>query len=141
MKPPTAPTFKETAMLKRKLVRSFVCASAVTICSNFVLSAVFAADFPVGSYEAGDLRLTFDDKGQFHVNKGATTEVSGKYSVKGGQIELTDVKGPWACTNAGQQTGTYDWKFDSSALTFSKVADSCDDRSGTLLPAAWKRGK
>jgi hypothetical protein len=128
-------------MLKRQQIRSFACASAVMICSTFALSAVFAADFPIGSFEAGGLRLTFDAKGQFHVNKGATTEVSGKFSVKGGQVELTDVTGPWACTNAGQQTGTYDWKLDSSALTFSKVADSCDERSGTLVPAAWKRRK
>jgi hypothetical protein len=128
-------------MLERPLDRSFLCAAALTIFSALALSPVFAADFPKGSYEAKDLVLTFDEKGQFHVNNGETTEVSGNYSVQGSRLELTDVKGPWACTKPGQQTGTYTWKFDTSALTFSKVADSCDERSGSLVPLTWKRRK
>jgi hypothetical protein len=68
-------------------------------------------------------------------------EVAGTYAVKESRIELTDVKGPWACTGPGQQKGTYDWKFDGTALSFSKVADSCDDRTKSLIPTAWKLQK
>jgi hypothetical protein len=59
----------------------------------------------------------------------------------GDQIELTDVAGPWACSNPGQQKGTYKWKANSAALTFSKVADTCDDRPKTLVSTAWKPQK
>jgi|HubBroStandDraft_5_1064220.scaffolds.fasta_scaffold289054_2 hypothetical protein len=128
-------------MSKYPLIRSIACTSACLICSALALSPALAADFPAGRYKAQDILLSFDDKGQFQVNNGATLEVSGTYSVKEGRIELTDVKGPWACTDSGQQKGTYDWKFDGTALTFSKVTDSCDDRAKSLVPAAWKRQK
>ena len=128
-------------MLNRTLLRSVVSAAALTICTAPAYSSAFAADLPTGRYEAKDLRLFFDETGLFHVTKGEITEVSGTYTVQGGRIELTDVKGPWACTNPGQQTGTYNWKFDGATLTFSKISDSCDDRSASLVPAAWKRQK
>ena len=128
-------------MLNRTLLRSIVSGSAFMICTTAAYSAAFAADLPTGRYEAKDLRLFFDETGLFHVTKGEITEVSGTYTVQGGRIELTDVKGPWACTNPGQQTGTYNWKFDGATLTFSKISDSCDDRSATLVPATWKRQK
>jgi hypothetical protein len=125
-------------MSKRRFVRPFMCVSALTIASALAISPVFAAGFPIGTYQAKGLLLAFDEKGGFHVEQAGTTEVSGSYSVRGGQIELTDVKGPWACTTAGQQKGTYNWKLDNTVITFSKVADSCDDRSGTLVSASWK---
>ena len=128
-------------MSKYPLIRSIACTSACLICSALALSPALAADFPAGRYKAQDILLSFDDKGQFQVNNGAMLEVSGTYSVKEGRIELTDVKGPWACTDSGQQKGTYDWKFDGTALTFSKVTDGCDDRAKSLVPAAWKRQK
>lgn len=128
-------------MSERTSIRSVVSASILTVCATLALSPVFAAGFPTGSYQAKDLVLSFDDKGRFHVNMGDTTEISGTYSVKGARIELTDVKGPWACTKPGQQTGTYNWKLDGTALTLSKVADGCDERSGTLVPVTWNQKK
>ncbi len=102
-------------------------------------SSAFAADFPVGSYVAHKgITLTFDDKGQFRVLDGKTTQVTGNYRVKADQLELTDTGGPWACTKNGEQTGTYSWKYDHSVLTLTKVADLCNDRSGTLTPATWQ---
>jgi hypothetical protein len=138
---PEARPEKETVMSNRRLISLFFCTSALAVCSVIVISMAFAADFPVGRYEAKGLILTFDDKGQFQVSSGSTPEVSGNYAVQGSRIELTDIKGPWACTSAGQQTGTYTWKLDSAVLNFTKVADSCEDRSGTLAPVGWKRQK
>jgi hypothetical protein len=128
-------------MSKHTLIRSIVSTSLCAICSILALSPVFAADFPTGSYKAHDLSLVFDGKGQFHVDNGGTTVVSGTYSVKQGRVELTDVKGPWACNGAGQQKGTYVWTFNGTALTFIKEADSCDERSKTLVPATWQLQK
>lgn len=115
------------------------------LCALLVLpaGAAFAGDFLTGTYEATGTPITvsFDDKGQFHVNKGETLEVTGTYSVKTGELQLTDSQGPWACTKSGEQTGTYAWKYENAALTFSKVADKCEDRVNSLVKAAWRRQK
>jgi hypothetical protein len=105
--------------------------------------AALAADFPTGTYEAkgSSITVTFDDKGQFHVNKGETLEVAGNYSVKTGELQVTDTQGPWACTNAGWQTGIYAWKYENASLTFSKVADKCEERVNSLIKLAWKLQK
>lgn len=65
---------------------------------------------------------------------GKSTQVVGKYTVKGDQLELTDTGGPWACTKEGEQTGIYSWKYARSVLTLTKVTDLCTDRAGTLTP-------
>jgi hypothetical protein len=115
------------------------------LCALLALPAgvAFAADFPTGTYEAKGTPITvsFNDKGQFHVNKGETLEVTGTYSVKTGELQLTDSQGPWACTKTGEQTGIYAWKYENAALTFSKVADKCEDRVNSLVKVAWKRQK
>ncbi len=104
------------------------------------LSAALAADFPAGAYTAHEnVTLTFDGKGQFRVNDGKATQVAGHYTVRGNHLELTDKEGPWACTKPGEQTGTYTWKYTNSALTFTKIADRCDARVGTLATAPWKQ--
>ncbi|HEY8051497.1 MAG TPA: hypothetical protein VIE42_01665 [Steroidobacteraceae bacterium] len=115
------------------------------LCSLLALpaGAAVAGDFRTGTYEATGTHITvsFDDKGQFHVNKGETLEVTGTYSVKTSELQLTDSLGPWACSKAGEQTGTYAWKYENAALTFSKVADKCEDRVNSLVKRAWKRQK
>ena len=104
------------------------------------LSAAFAAGFPAGVYTAHQsVTLTFDGKGQFQVSDGKATQVAGHYVVKGDRLELTDKEGAWACTKPGEQTGTYRWKYADSALTFTKVADHCEARVGTLANAPWKQ--
>lgn len=130
-------------MSKRALITSDLSACALAICSILALSPALAADFPTGTYEAKEAPYTvsFDSKGQFHVNKGDTLEVTGNYSVKTGQLELTDTQGPWACTKAGEQTGTYTWKYVNAVLTLSKLADKCEDRVKSLVNLAWKRQK
>jgi hypothetical protein len=75
-------------MSKHTLFGSIVSTSVCAICSILALSPVFAAYFPVGSYKAQDLSLVFDDQGQFHVDNGGTSEVSGTYSVEQGRVEL-----------------------------------------------------
>ena len=121
---------------------SFRC-FALSLKRDFALSLVFAADktFPTGTYIAEGQKVTivFDDKGQFHVNQSEVTQVSGQYSTKGSQLEITDAQGPWACTKAGEQSGTYAWKYADSALTFSKVKDPCEDRVHSLTQVKWKR--
>ncbi len=106
--------------------------------------AAFAADsaaFPQGTYGAqgAPYTVSFDEKGQFHVNKEGTLEVSGTYSVKGDEVKLVDSAGPWACTQAGEQSGTYKWKFANAVLTLMKVADNCADRVNSLVSHEWKQ--
>jgi hypothetical protein len=114
---------------------------ALAICSILALSPALAADFPTGTYAAQEVpfTVTFDDKGQFHVNKGETLQVKGTYSVKTGELKLTDTEGPWACSKAGEQMGTYAWKYENAVLTLNKVTDKCVDRVRSLVSLAWKR--
>lgn len=130
-------------MSRRALITSTLGACALAIGSGMAVSAALAADFPTGTYEAKEAPFTvsFDDKGQFHVNQGATLEVSGNYTVKTGKIELTDTQGPWACTKTGEQTGVYTWKYENAVLSLSKVTDKCADRVKSLVHLAWKRQK
>jgi hypothetical protein len=128
-------------MSKHSSIGLIVSTSVCAICSILASSPVLAIDFPAGSYKAQDLSIVFDGKGRFQVNNSGTTEVSGTYSVQQGRVELTDLKGPWACTGSGQQKGTYVWTFNGTALTFIKVADSCDERFKTLVPASWQLQK
>jgi hypothetical protein len=114
---------------------------ALAIYSSLALAAAVSADFPTGTYAAKEVpfTVTFDAQGQFQVLKGETLEVTGKYSLKTGQLQLTDSRGPWACAKTGEQTGTYAWKYENAVLTFSKVADQCADRVKSLVDLAWQR--
>ena len=127
--------------MRRSPITSDLSAWALAICSTLALSPALAADFPTGTYAArkAPYAVTFDDKGQFHVNKGDTLEVTGDYSAKSGELQLTDTRGPWACTKAGEQTGVYAWKYENAVLTLRKVADKCEARVKSLVNVAWKR--
>ena len=104
-------------------------------------SAANSPSFPPGTYGAkgAPYTVSFDDKGQFHVNKDATLEVTGTYSVQGGELKLTDSSGPWACAKEGERSGTYKWKFENSILTLTKIADQCTDRVNSLVSLEWKQ--
>lgn len=118
-------------------------ASALAVCSILAISPALAADLSPGTYAAkqAPYTLSFDGQGQFHVQRDKTLEVSGTYSVKAGELQLTDKSGPWACTKAGEETGTYAWKYENGALTFSKLADKCEDRVKSLVNVSWERQK
>lgn len=118
-------------------------APALAVCSILAISPALAADLPAGTYgvKQAPYTLSFDGQGQFHVHKGKTLEVTGTYSVKAGEVQLTDKSGPWACTKAGEKTGTYAWKNENGALTFSKVTDKCEDRVKSLVNLAWELQK
>ena len=94
-----------------------------------------------GSYKVSNApyTLTFDGKGQFHVAQGEKQQVAGSYIVKADEIELTDASGPWACTKRGEQTGTYHFTVEGSALSLSLVTDKCADRVNSLVNLKWQR--
>ena len=112
---------------------------AIAICSALAAGSALAADFPVGTYTDSEVTLVFDGTGHFRGSEKNVVKVEGDYTVDGDQLQITDKSGPWACTKATEQTGTYRWKAEGNALTFSKVADACKDRVGSLTPRAWKK--
>ncbi|MGH7025666.1 MAG: hypothetical protein ACREEB_19060 [Caulobacteraceae bacterium] len=115
---------------------------AVALASCPLLAtASAAADFPAGVYttKGAPETITFGDNGRVSVNKDGVLEVEGAYSVNGDQIQLTDERGPWACTKPGEQTGAYRWKSDHGQLSFTKVADACTDRANSILKHTWKK--
>jgi hypothetical protein len=115
--------------------RLLFCSHALAICSTLAVSPAFAADFPTGTFEAKQKPFTvsFDDNKQFSVKQGGTVQVTGSYSVTASELKLTDAQGPWACTKAGEQTGTYTWKYENAVLTLIKLTDKCVDRVKSLV--------
>ena len=97
------------------------------------------AAFPTGKYLAGQFAVEFNEKGQVRFTQGDSVLVEGEFSAKTDTISLTDRSGPMACLDAGQETGTYRWKIEGGALTFTKVDDRCDGRSQDLTAQAWRR--
>ncbi len=83
--------------------------------------------------------FAFDAHGHYRASINNTTMVEGNYTVNGDQMQLSDTGGPWACTKAGEQTGSYRWKSAGNELSLSKIADSCEDRVQTLTQHAWKK--
>jgi hypothetical protein len=122
---------------------SHIMKTTLLFCSTLALSTAFAADFPTGTFEGKQTPFTvsFDDNGQFRVKQGDTLEVKGSYSATGSELKLSDAEGPWACTKAGEQTGTYTWKYENAVLTFVKLSDKCEDRVQSLVGPAWQRQK
>jgi hypothetical protein len=119
-------------------------AYALSICLTLaLLFPAFAADFPTGTFKGKRTPFTvsFDDEGQFRVRQGDTLEVAGTYSATGSELKLTDTQGPWACTKAGEQTGTFTWQFQNTTLTLIKLTDKCADRVRSLVGVAWQRQK
>jgi hypothetical protein len=119
---------------------------AVNIWTVSVLSAiatsiaVAAPTFPTGKYKAGEISIQFDDHGHVQVSQGDRALVDGRFVANADQIKLTDESGPMACSK-DEATGTYRWKYDGEALSFSKLDDRCDGRSGDLSGRQWKKEK
>jgi len=130
-------------MAKRTRLSHPFSTPALAACLTLAFSLAGAADktFPTGTYtdEGHKVTIAFDEQGQFRVNESKVTQVTGQYTTKGGQLQITDAQGPWACTKAGEQSGTYAWKYVDSALTFSKVKDLCQARVQSLTEMKWKR--
>jgi hypothetical protein len=137
----SAATRMETTMSAYKTGKSRMGIYAIAICSALPLSNTFATDFPAGTFATKQVpfTVTFDNKSQFRVNQGDTLEVMGNYSVKASVLTLTDMKGPWACTKAGEQTGTYNWKYKNAVLTLTTLTDTCVDRVKSLVSLAWQQ--
>jgi hypothetical protein len=139
----TAPAKQPTEMNMYKHPQFSRLFSQMMLLTGLVLAfyKVFAADFPIGSYRVDGAKatLTFDAKGQFRVQEGQKMQVAGKYTVNGDRIEFTDKEGPWACTKDGAETGSYHWNYEKSALSFSKLADACEDRVSSLATVKWKQ--
>jgi hypothetical protein len=130
-------------MSRRPLAAGVLAVRTLAICSTLAANCALAADFPAGTYEAkgAPYTVSFNANGRFEVHQGEKLQVAGTYSVKAGEVELTDADGPWACTKAGEQAGTYSWEYQKLVLTFSKIADKCADRVGSLVGLAWTRRK
>jgi hypothetical protein len=120
---------------------SHIMKTTLFLCSTLALSTAFAAGFPTGTFEGKQTPFTvsFDDSGQFRVKQGDTLEVKGSYSATASELKLTDAEGPWAC--AGEQTGTYTWKYENAVLTLIKLTDKCEERVKSLVGLAWQRQK
>jgi len=119
-------------------IRSGIIGSVSIIAMIAVPFVVAAPTFPTGTYKAGEISIQFDDHGHVRVGQGDHILVEGQFVVSADQIKLTDESGPMACSK-GEETGSYRWKYEGEALSFSKLDDPCDGRSGDLLGRQWKK--
>jgi hypothetical protein len=115
---------------------------SVIICMSTITMAVAVAapTFPTGKYKAGEISIQFDDHGHLKVSEGDRTLVDGRFVANADQIKLTDESGPMACSE-DEATGSYRWKYEGEALSFSNLDDRCDGRSGDLSGRPWKKEK
>ena len=98
--------------------------------------AVQAQDaFPTGSFAGGPLTATFNKDGTHVVSENGRVVLSGTYTIQTDQIVLTDKAGESTCTD----TGTYQWRFDGTSLTFRAVLDNCSPRVDSLTRQKWIR--
>jgi hypothetical protein len=103
-----------------------------------VLSPAAVASFPIGTYDAGGVTLSFGADGAYRVLQGDKAMVEGTFKVDGDSVALTDVSGSFACPASGR-TGVYSWRFDGHALTLTKMSDACEDRANDLTGHPWQK--
>jgi hypothetical protein len=106
-----------------------------------VVTNLYAADFPLGTFASGEYTIVFADKGEYRVSSGEKLVVEGEYKVKGEELILTDKRGELACAGEDMATATYRWKYEGEMLTLTKVEDKCSGRSAGLTAGPWKRKK
>jgi hypothetical protein len=114
---------------------------ALILGSALASQAALAADLPAATYKVSNVpyTLSFDGQGQFHVDQGQNSQVKGSYTVKGDQLQLTDISGPWACSKSAGQTGTYRFRIEGGALMLNVVSDKCADRINSLVNLKWQQ--
>ncbi len=121
-------------------IRSVIIWTTSVISTLTMAVAVAAPTFPTGKYTAGEISIQFDDHGHVKVSEGDHTLVDGRFVANADQIKLTDESGPMACPK-DEATGSYRWKYEGEALSFSSLDDRCDGRSGDLSGRIWKKEK
>jgi hypothetical protein len=103
-----------------------------------------AKDFPKGTFalklpDGAVWAVKVDGKDTFTVTRDGKEAVEGTYKVTKDEIEFTDEKGPLA--DKAEGPGTYKWKLDGDKVTFTRVKDKSEGRSGALTAGAWERKK
>jgi hypothetical protein len=131
--------YQETDMSVHK-IRSIIIRTISVMSMIAMAVAVAAPAFPTGTFKAGDISIQFDDHGHVKVSEGDHTLVDGRFVANADQIKLTDESGPMACPK-DEATGSYRWKYEGEALSFSSLDDRCDGRSGDLSGRQWKKEK
>jgi hypothetical protein len=113
---------------------------SIGLLSVSLLWAAFAGaqeKFPTGKFGAQGFVINFGADGRHAVMQDGNVVVEGTYKVTGDQIEMTDLKGQYACAESG--AGTFKWKYEGEALSFTKVTDSCEGRAGALTSGKWTK--
>ena len=114
-------------------------AAAVFFCLTGMGRIALADEtIPLATYDSEGYSLTFEASGHFHYMKGDRLMVDGAYTYSGKEISLTDQSGIDACKGSGREAGRYRWTLKGQFLTFTKLADNCNDRIRGLTNQNWK---
>jgi hypothetical protein len=92
---------------------------------------------------AGSWWLYVEEDGRYTIyDKTGREVVEGVWrrGEKGDMVTLTDERGPLACWEPGQESGTYRWARRGDALRFTVVADACLGRMLVLTLPVYQSG-
>lgn len=126
---------------------------AVPALASGTLTGVYTADLIAADFQnapegapldrmTGKWKITFKDDGTFTVEQNEAMHVTGKYSVNGDELTLTDIGGDFACRGAHSPDGVYRVERDATNLRLTLVRDAeCEGRSGVLTAKPFTAAK
>ena len=137
------PTKRRQTCHYLKPLRSNRGVCALAICSDPRYLAGFRGRFPrlhLRCQEGSPYTLSFDDKGHFHVTRRATRwKLRAATPSKAAELQLTDTQRPLGLHQGRRADRHLCLEIRERVLTFSKVADKCADRVGSLINLAWSQ--
>ena len=93
------------------------------------------AEFPteVVALLVGYWEIEFTELGSYIVNKDGSPVATGRYNSNPGRINMKDLDGVLACTDApGITSATYRWSLSGDELFLTTVIDRCAGRNAVL---------
>ena len=80
--------------------------------------------------------------GQYQVRRDGELRVLGQYALRGHQITITDIEGPWACVTSDASSATYSWRVEDDRLLLALDGeDTCNRRRNRLTDVVLLKGR
>jgi hypothetical protein len=98
---------------------------------------VFEAHVPPGAApQSGDFRITFNDAGRILVTQQGRLVYEGEYETRGGELRITNRRGPYAC---GGRAAVYGWSISDRQLVLNRRDDPCATMGAVFQAVRWDR--
>jgi hypothetical protein len=95
------------------------------------------------SFDKANLLLELTPEGTYRIARltavGQSSLGEGKYTLSAQELSFGPDTGELGCSAIGINSGRYGWKVENDFLTFTLIADECDDRLYPLVALPWSR--